>query len=185
MNAILDQEYFLWLYSQTRSPKHKNPAMTYWSLARQLYDKEFIWIIPNDDNRLEDGKELRYEFLESTGLDDPDGIWSNLGCSMLELMVAISRRLSFMDMHEGDPSNWFWHILDNVGLRRYNDKSYDVEAEEHAHKFMIIDEILDRVIWRTYDYNGRGGLFPLEEPAQDQTEVELWYQLNAYIMERT
>jgi hypothetical protein len=184
MNAILDEEYFKWLYSQVGSPRHRNPAKTYWSLTRQLYNKEFIWIIPNDDNRLEDGKELRYEFLDISGLEDPDGTWTQMGCSMLELMIALSRRLSFMDMHEGDPANWFWHILDNVGLLRYNDRLYNPDNEKHAHRFLTIDETLDRIIWRTYEYDGRGGFFPLEESRRDQTEVELWYQLNSYMMER-
>lgn len=181
MNAKLDEEYFKWLYSQVRSPKHQNPSMSYWSLSRQLYQKEFVWIIPNDDNRLEDGKELRYEFLDISGLKDSRGMWSGLGCSMLELIIALSRRLSFMDMYEGDPSNWFWHILDNVGLRQYNDQVYSLEDD----RSFEIDEILDRIIWRTYEYDGRGGFFPLEEPRKDQTGVELWYQLNSYIMERS
>jgi hypothetical protein len=184
MNDNLDEEYFQWLYSQVNSPKHQNPAKTYWALTRQLFQKEFIWIVPNDDNRIEDGKELRYEFLDDSGLNDPDGIWSQLGCSMFELMIALSRRLSFMDMYEGDPAKWFWHILDNVGLSRYNDRLYHPEDEDQAYRVATIDEILDRIIWRTYEYNGRGGFFPLEEPKRDQTTVELWYQLNSYIVER-
>jgi hypothetical protein len=40
------------------------------------------------------------------------------------------------------------------------------------------------VIHRYYQPNGHGGFFPLENPQDDQRHVELWYQLNEYVMER-
>jgi hypothetical protein len=45
----------------------------------------------------------------------------------------------------------------------------------------VVDEILERVIGRTYRPDGRGGFFPLRYAEKDQREVELWYQLNAYV----
>jgi hypothetical protein len=67
-------------------------------------------------------------------------------------------------------------MLENLDLCQYNDR---VNLPEDK-----IEETLDRVIWRTYNFNGRGGIFPLRRPRQDQRDVELWYQLNAYIIER-
>ncbi len=46
-----------------------------------------------------------------------------------------------------------------------------------------IDDILERLIWRQYQEDGQGGFFPLAWPEQDQREVELWYQMNAYLAE--
>jgi hypothetical protein len=37
---------------------------------------------------------------------------------------------------------------------------------------------------REYDPDGRGGLFPLDGTHANQREVELWYQMQAYIIER-
>jgi hypothetical protein len=77
---------------------------------------------------------------------------------------------------DGTPSNWFWVLLNNLGLEQCNDESdYDQNA---------VDILLDQLIWREYLEDGRGGLFPLERPAEDQRDVELWYQLNAYVVER-
>jgi hypothetical protein len=45
------------------------------------------------------------------------------------------------------------------------------------------EEILDAVIWRTYLPNGQGGFFPLIDFEEDQTQVELWYQMSAFIRE--
>ena len=76
------------------------------------------------------------------------------------------------------PDIWFWHLIETLDLEQFNDRKYDDHAQEE------IAEILDRVIWRTYAPNGDGGLFPLRNPTKDQRKVELWYQLNAYLLEQ-
>lgn len=175
MDAPLDELYLKWLYSKISSVRLRDPSRTYWNLFRQLYTKEFVWIIPNDDNRAEDGKDLRYEFLEEQGVDEVDPDWIRLGCSMLELLIALSRRLSFED--DGEPRGWFWQMLANLGLNEFNDANYNEQAQSE------IDQALDTVIWRTYSPDGFGGLFPLKTPEKDQREVEIWYQLGAYLLE--
>jgi hypothetical protein len=171
----LDELYFTWLYGQVADVEVVNPSRTYWRLLKKLYTKEFVWIIPNDDNRAEDGKDLRHEFLDEEGLDVPSPDWMRLGCSMLELLIGLSRRLSFEA--EGEPRYWFWQLIENLGLERYNDNTLFPEA--------VVEDILDQVIWRTYTRKGRGGLFPLKGVCDDQREVGLWYQLCAYVLERT
>ena len=42
---------------------------------------------------------------------------------------------------------------------------------------------LDGFINRQYEANGEGGLFPLKGVCEDQREVEIWYQMNAYLYE--
>jgi hypothetical protein len=58
MHEPLEEAYFRWLCNQVVNVKLKNPSRTYWSLLKQLHSREFVWIIPNDDNRLEDGRYL-------------------------------------------------------------------------------------------------------------------------------
>lgn len=168
----LEEEYFRWLCSQVANVKLKNPSRTYWSLLKQLHTKEFVWIIPNDDNRLEDGRYLRYEFVNDNDLD-VDSEWIHLGCSMLEMLIGLARRLSFED--DAPVDEWFWHLLDNLGLRQFTDNSNFTQQD--------VDDIIDDVIWRTYKPNGSGGLFPLRHAHEDQREVELWYQMSEYLLE--
>jgi hypothetical protein len=92
---------------------------------------------------------------------------------MLELLIGLSRRLSFEA--EGEPRDWFWDLINNLGLTHVNDQQYTAFVRDE------IDDALERVIWRTYAKNGRGGLFPLQNVNQDQRDVELWYQLCQYI----
>jgi hypothetical protein len=174
MDEPFDERYLVWLYSQVAPLRLKNPARTHWALLRQLYKKEFVWLVPNDDNRVEDGKSLRREFLNDYEVD-VDQEWLTMGCSMLEMLIALSRRLSFEA--DGEPRAWFWHLIQTLDLEQYNDKHYNDDAEK------VIDETLDRVIWRRYEPNGQGGLFPIRNPPEDQREVEIWYQLSAYLAE--
>jgi hypothetical protein len=173
----LDELYFTWLYGQVEAVEVPDPSRTYWGILRQLYSKEFFYIIPNDDNRAEDGKALRRRFLDTHKLDHVDeeqvDLWLELGCSMLELLIALADRFAFEI--NGRLESCFWELMENLGLEDYNDLC-DIPEEE-------VDNILRDVIWRTYKRTGRGGLFPLRRAEEDQRDVELWYQLNAYILE--
>lgn len=174
MSTSLDERYFTWLYGQVASVDNGNPSRNYWKLLKQLYIKEFIWIIPNDDNRAEDGRDLRRDFVDEKRIVNISSDWMSLGCSMLEMFIGLSRRLAFED--GGDSPGWFWKLIENLGLDLYND---NVQLPEKK-----VDEILDQIIWRTYRRNGHGGLFPLRRAVEDQRDVELWYQLNTYLLEK-
>jgi hypothetical protein len=162
--------YLMWLYSQVGDVTVQDPAATFWTLFTQMQATPFVWLVPNDDNRVEDGRELRLSWAYQRNITDP--AIEGPGCSFLEMLIALCRRLEF---EAGDTTaNWFWHILQNLGLLPCTDRGYD----EH-----LAQEAIDRVIWRLYAPDGTGGLFPLKRAYYDQREVEIWYQLNAYLLE--
>ncbi len=173
MSEPLDEQYFVWLYGQVADHTLTNPCDTYWNLFRVLYQKEFVWFVPNDDNRAVDGMLMRQAFAEQRGIFVTDEYWLRLGCSMLELLIAVARRLNYEDLNERSVSFWFWHLIQNLQLH-FSD----------AFKLPLrrIDDRLEMVIWRTYDENGKGGLFPFHRAAKDQRKVEIWYQLSAYLL---
>jgi hypothetical protein len=172
VSGVLDEEYLIWLYSQVGSVKDRNRSRTYWNLFRQMHSIEFVWLVPNDDNRVEDGRALRQEWAEEAGIL-PDRSWWSRGCSFLEMLIALCRRIAFEADSRADP--WFWHILSNLGLLECTDRSNYDQVE--------VDERIHTVIQRTYDRNGHGGLFPMRHAHKDQRRVELWYQMNAYLLE--
>ena len=165
MNHV-DYEYYEWLISQIRIRNDKS----YRDLFEIMHNLEFHWTVPNDDNRVEDGLDLRIEFLNERILT------LNLGTvTMLEILVSLSRRAAFTA--GGTPADWAWKLLKNLELT----KKPDPLTEE---QIVQVNDILDALIWRTYHTDGRGGFFPLKNPEEDQTKVEIWYQMNQYIMEK-
>lgn len=175
MTAPLDDLYLEWLYSQVASVKARAKTKTYWNLMRQLYRKEFVYFVPNDDNRANDGRDLRLRFMEASDISEVDPNWLRLPCSMLELIIGMAYSLEFES--DAPMQMWFWKMIENLELEQCTDARYSEAMDAW------VDSILDRVIWRTYDGKGRGGLFPLQDSSKDQREVELWYQLSAYLLE--
>lgn len=173
MPKPLDELYFPWLYSQVAPTKVRSRTKSYWKMFRQLYNTEIVWIIPNDDNRLEDGKELRKEWFDLERNIPIDEHWLHLGCSVLEMLIGLSRRLCFET--EINSELWFWKLMENLELYMYNDSVPNAEKD--------IEIIIEQLIWRTYSPDGRGGLFPLSNPDDDQRRVEIWYQMFAYLEE--
>lgn len=168
MNDRLDDQYLDWLYAMV-GRRAENVDHT--KLLAHMHTWEFVMLIPNDDNRCSDGIAVRKEFLRKTG-SRPTRHWLELGCSVLEMLVGIARHLSFeMD---GEVGEWFWHLVDNLGLARYNDRRFNARQ---------VDRAMERLIWRQYSTDGRGGLFPLENPHEDQRQVELWFQMESYMLE--
>lgn len=183
MSEPLDELYFKWLYEQVAVPEYHDRDLTYWKVLKVLFTKEFVWVpdFVGDDNRIHDGIALRSEFLAEMGIPaNDDGIedWMDEGCSMLELMVGLARRLEFQ-ADKGKAHYWFWVLMDNLGLIGYSD-----DRRFTKRLLARIDDILDGVIYRNYEPSGLGGFFPLLEPRHDQRDRELWYQMSDYILEK-
>lgn len=164
--------YLRWLESQLRD-EHVPPTKTYIELSHLMAEKEFVFVIAMDNNRIVDGLDLRTHFANEHNLRS--NFREDLGpCSFLEVLIGLSRRMAFIA--GGQPPGWAWQLLTNLELDRMSDPL-------SRRKHIKVQEIMDAVIWRTYSPDGMGGFFPLAWPDGDQTQVELWYQMNSYIEE--
>lgn len=150
-------------------------------LLKKLHRTEFYSLVPNDDNRGEDGRMLRDIFLEereghigSSSL--PDG-----PCTLLEMLVALAIRME-QDLEDNPDAKTdkecFWIMIANLDLIAYDNQGYYRDGAEQE-----IGEILQRFLDRTYHKNGVGGLFPLSRTKKDQRKVEIWYQKSEYLLE--
>lgn len=174
MSSPVDELYFRWLYGQVGSVREKDPSKTYHQLLNQLYTTEYVYFVPNDHNRAEDGRDLRFRFIHYSGVS-PDSAWMDLGCSFLELLLGLAHRLAFETRES--PKAWFWKLIENLGLEELTDANWGELTHE------AVFEVLNQVNLRTYAPDGTGGLFPLEHPEHDQREIEVWYQLCAYLLD--
>lgn len=175
-NGTLDDLYLEWLYENfVGSTSNRNPGNTYWELSRQLYTMPFTWVIRRDSHRAEDGKALRDQFIIDRDIQDVEIEFMQIDCNVLEMMIGLACRASFEVGEE--PGDWLWKFFNHLGLQSYNDRIYNQIVKEE------VDAVVRRLLDREYDKNGEGGLFPLKNATEDQTQVELWYQLQAYILE--
>lgn len=180
----LSNEYFAWLYNLVKSDRrnisHKN-------LCRVLYEKTFRWSVPNDDNRCDDGLELRDLYIQEKNLDtDHLEVISFVerGCSIFEVFVALARRINdvmfSLEDHGDYTSKWFHELLANLRL----DDIIDGERGMDPMDEVRINEVIEILLDRTYDFFGNGSLFPMKgRPRKDHRDVEIWYQMMAYLAE--
>lgn len=167
-------EYFEWLYDSVNG-KRALKQYSFRKLLTRLHDTEFRYSILRDQNRAEDGMDLRYRFARShpsnlsvntiTGyLDGP--------CSVLEMMVALSIRCEENIMDDptlGDrTAQWFWIMIVNLGLGGMSDGRYERQ---------FVDDAINRFLDRNYEPDGRGGLFKVSNCEVDLRNVEIWSQL--------
>jgi hypothetical protein len=172
----IKDEYFYWLFHQIE--ERKNPEME--DFICDLHSILFYSIIPNDDNRVEDGLQLRNNFIYENPVTTETSLY--VTCTVLEMLVALAQRMDFIlggSVPESCPAKWFWLFINNLKLQKYNDKDEDAERKRKVNKI-----ILKKLIDRKYQPNGIGSLFPLDNPVHDQREVEIWYQMMDYISEK-
>jgi hypothetical protein len=171
-------EYFEWLYDIVCGEEYSK-EFSYRKLLTRLHDTEFRYLLKPDQNRADDGIDLRYRFIWKRGYDDRyDQIMDILAgpCSVLEMMIALSIRCEeniMDDPNIGDrTAQWFWGMVINLGLGSMMDGRFDRD---------FVDESLDTFLDRRYAPDGTGGLFTIDECDRDLRSVEIWNQLCWYL----
>jgi hypothetical protein len=172
LNEPIEEVYFNWLYFKVAYEMNPTPSLTFYTLLRDLHSTEFVWLLSGDDNRAQDGLDIRREFLRESFLGQ-DSHWMNIGCSVLEMLISLSRKAEFET--ELTARQWFWIFMTNLELSELSDAQSNISSR--------VSEILDVFVWRTYQSNGVGGAFPLKQARDDQRQVEIWYQFYAYLNE--
>ena len=174
--TAFNSKYEAWLWSKLDFTRK------YGELFRLLYDTEFTWTIPMDENRATDGIYLRDRFSYESGEYLPDG-WRDWPCSVLEMLASLALTIeeSFLyDPESGtDAGTWFWEMARNCGLTDFDDEMLSTEAGRAA-----AEHILRRIMDRRYGPSGEGGIFPLKDVPEDLREMEIWDQMNLYLIEK-
>lgn len=174
---ILNDDYFDWLCSFVSDNKHVG-YFSYRKLLEHLHETTFRVVIPRDQNRAEDGMDLRYRFALERGESSIDVILEALDgpCTVLELMIALAIccEETYMDNPNiGDRTGqWFWTMVKNLGIGHMHDQQY-IERD--------VTIALERFMRREYDPDGKGGLFRIRYCDRDLRDVEIWHQLCWYL----
>lgn len=169
------KSYFNWMYRLVFR-EEDDKSMSYQKLLHHLDRTEFVYTIPFDGSRAEDGINLRYRFGQE--YDIPQAQIARYldvrPCSVLEMMIALAFRCEDImeDDGIGDRSPvWFHDMLASLHLLDMDDYGYDP---------VYVDGVLNRFLNREYRRNGDGGLFTVEGYRGDMRSIEIWYQMCAY-----
>ncbi len=169
----INDEYFEWL-CELVDIKRFSKCVSYRKLLMHLHNIEFTWTIPLDDNRADDGIQLRRRF--ALYCDDITIKRYLTGpCSVLEMMAALAARCEeFMDDTQmgNRTGQWFWGMIHNLGLSPMTDSKFDRN---------FVDDTIARLLNREYEPDGRGGLFTVRHCSHDLRTVEIWCQLSWYL----
>lgn len=171
--------YFSWLYHQAVAVNDEESPLSYSSVCLQMHSIHFNDSVSNDSNRSADGIELRNEFVATLpGIEASDytDLHSIGKATLLEVFVALARRAEGI-IGSLDAREWFSIFLTNLRLKAYCDPRYTPRDQ------IRVGKILHTMNDRTYSPSGKGGLFPLERPREDQRKMELWHQMSAFMNE--
>lgn len=173
----LHKRYFDWLYEIVCGQEEYN-RLSYRKLLNFLYNTEFYYIIPLDENRACDGIGCRYRFGDESGYSKNtiERYLDDRPCSVLEMMVAMAIRVEeqIMDNYQygNRTGQWFWSMIVSLGLGNMSDDNFNRSFAQN-----IILRFMDRM----YEPNGKGGLFTIENSHYDLKYVEIWTQFMWYL----
>jgi len=169
--------YYNWLVERITG----KPVSTcqYKKLLRKLYETEFTWIVEGDENRAGDGIALRRQFAEEGGFEQS---LNDMPCSVLEMMIALAERIDQGIMRGFGPDysayDWFWCMIENLGLDDQNDRRFDQ---------FIVCRAIQNMLDRRYVLGQRGALFVLKNCSTFDTKkwhkMEIWLQMTAWLNE--
>ena len=174
----LEKRYFDWLVGKISNKQYQ--ASHYIKLLSYLHVRRFVYILPMDGNRSEDGIDLRYRgFAYECGISYHEiaRYLDIRDCSVLEMMVALAIRGEDIvgDPEIGDrTAEWFWWMIDSLGLVGMTDEYFDDIFTERA---------VDNFINHDYRENGKGGLFIVNDPPYDMRDAEIWNQMCWFLSE--
>lgn len=170
MAARKDRKYFEWLKSSLDSSDKLCRSIHYSKLLKKLFDTEFYSDNLMDTNREADALELREKF---------DIAWArnyHKPISVLEVMYALAYRLNDSLLWNPDYGDrtalWFWTMVDNLEFDIMDDDNYDDD---------FVEIRLDIILGRQYDEDGIGSLFPIPGWNRDARELDIWYQMQAFL----
>lgn len=166
--------YFEWLCGLIDEQRYSG-RISYRKLLVYLHDTKFRYLIPNDQNRAEDGISLRYRFSLEMGFNDIPAPLDG-PCSVLEMIIAVAIHCEEHMMDDpkfGDRTGqWFWGMISNLGLGSMYNSRFDRE---------YVEDVIERFMDRDYAPDGRGGLFTIRNCDEDLRDMEIFYQLCRYV----
>lgn len=176
-------EYFEWLVSKVTSPAVPDDAQA--RIVLQVLRDIRIQALPMADDapRLEDGKQLRSNFMDDTGMavhSYKDALEPESGfCTVLELLVALSMRMDDIMRDPLDPCSsipsWFWGMVSTMVGQPFYPCSYWTFSVD-ASMPVVVAESTMKFLGRQYDPTGHNGNVFIDMSGVDLRAIDIWAQ---------
>lgn len=131
---------------------------------------EFVWTVPNDENRAADALSLRHEFEFEWG-EIPELI--DEGPMVYEVLVKMAIRAADIvsDQDEEDKTPYFFDVMmSNLGINKYPDGAFN-------------EKKVSEIIFKWLDRDPNYCLFIVKNPPNSFENAEFWNQMNWYLTE--
>lgn len=165
---MIRSDYYMWLLSKVDDGR--GVCEKYERLLDYLFSTSYEYAFKLDSNRAASGLNQRSIYALQAGLYLDDVHYGE--CTVLEMLIGLSEDLAFNT--QTTSHEWFWLFVFNLGLAMQDNERYD---ENYIYKRLRT--------WMDHEYseNGEGSLFPLKNPKSNCRNMEVWDQMNAYLVE--
>lgn len=184
-------EYFEWLVSKVTSPAVPDDAQA--RIVLQVLRDIRIQGLPMDDDapRLEDGKQLRTNFMDDTGMaahSYKEALEPESGfCTVLELLVALSMRMDDIMRDPLDPCSsvpsCFWGMVSTMVGQPFYPCSYWAFSA-NASSAVVVAESSMKFLGRQYDPTGHNGNIFIDMSGIDLRAIDIWAQACRFMSAR-
>ena len=160
-------DYYIWLCDMIDLETHSR----YSNLISFLYNTEFVWSVAKDNNRAGDGKYLRQDYIYEYYYDE--GEWLDEPCSLLEMLIALARRVrvDILPEFDMDTSDWFWIFMSHFGFDKYDNEHF---SEDKFCACFLVKNL----------QKGKNLLFSSKKFSETENfDMEIWSQLQFWLAE--
>ena len=134
------ERYFHWLLKFIGNGFCRKNS--YFELLEYLFNTEFYWSIPMDENRAADGIELRHRFVvECNENEEASFVYLSGPASVLEVLIALSIRMEYIARGSVDlskSSQWFWGMIKSLDVFDCYDGCFNEEKVILCLRYMPI-----------------------------------------------
>lgn len=182
-------EYFEWLVSKVTSPAVPDDAQAR-NVLRVLRDIRIQGLpMADDDPRLEDGKQLRMNFIDDAGLSVhsyDDALEPNF-CTVLELLIALAIRMDDIMRDPLDPSSsvpsCFWGMVTTMVGQPFYPCSYWAFPADVSIAAVVTESSM-KFLSRQYDPTGYNGNIFIDVSGVDLRAIDIWAQACRFMTAR-
>lgn len=172
------EEYFNWLVDSLNL--NAGYKIQHYSLFKALHNISYEYFNVMDENRYQDGIDLRYRFGSDTNIPyyDITECIDICECSVLEMLVALILKIDNMityDPKDSLKAELFVDIAKSLGINEQINANFNQE---------YVNQCIFNWLHGQYEVNGQGGIITVQYPRQDMRTVDHWTQVMWYVNEK-